>query len=108
MNMYPTVAASLSKVDPLNPLMQNLKLQESYNQPTAGAVKQLLCRDCEKTINFGEVAVKAERAGKEIAWHPECFRCHTCRELLGDLVYFFLGGQVYCGRDLAVKLKIPR
>ncbi|XP_073846740.1 testin LIM domain protein [Musca autumnalis] len=111
MNMYPTVAASSSKVDPLNPLMQNLKLQESHNQPTtagAAAVKQLLCRDCEKTINFGEVAVKAERAGKEIAWHPECFRCHTCRELLADLVYFFHGGQVYCGRDLAVKLKIPR
>ncbi|XP_058974841.1 uncharacterized protein LOC131800958 [Musca domestica] len=107
MNMYPTVAASAR--DPLNPLMQNLKLQESYdNKATPGAAKQLLCRDCEKIINFGEVAVKAERAGKEIAWHPECFRCHTCRELLADLVYFFHGGQVYCGRDLAVKLKIPR
>lgn len=71
-------------------------------------ISLLVCRDCSKSINFGEVAVKAERAGKEIAWHPECFKCHTCRELLADLVYFFHGGQVFCGRDLAVKLKIPR
>lgn len=73
--------------------------------PTLNTIK---CRDCSKSIEFGEVAVKAERAGKEIAWHPECFKCHKCRELLADLVYFFHGGQVYCGRDLAEKLKIPR
>ncbi|CAD7012318.1 unnamed protein product [Ceratitis capitata] len=66
------------------------------------------CRDCAKPIPLGDVAVKAERAGKEIAWHPECFKCYTCRELLADLVYFFHGGQVYCGRDLAINLKIPR
>ncbi|XP_061394387.1 uncharacterized protein LOC133329946 [Musca vetustissima] len=107
MNMYPTVAASSFR-DPVSPLMQNLKLQESHDNKTPVPAKQLLCRDCDQTIQFGEVAVKADRAGKEIAWHPECFRCHTCRELLADLVYFFHGGQVYCGRDLAVKLKIPR
>lgn len=68
----------------------------------------ITCSGCQKTILFGEVVVKAERAGKSAAWHPQCFKCHKCDELLADLVYFFHGGQVYCARDLANILKIPR
>ncbi|KAI8123987.1 hypothetical protein FF38_12459 [Lucilia cuprina] len=105
MNMYPTVEVSKG--------MKGLSLTEQHPQKqnkqfNVESTPMLKCRDCSKTINFGEVAVKAERAGKEIAWHPECFKCYTCRELLADLVYFFHGGQVFCGRDLALKLKIPR
>ncbi|XP_050324402.1 testin [Bactrocera neohumeralis] len=84
---------------------QQMRLTNKEPLPPAPMVN---CRDCAKPIPLGEVAVKAERAGKEIAWHPECFKCYTCRELLADLVYFFHGGQVYCGRDLAINLKIPR
>uniref|UniRef100_A0A1A9W3P9 Testin n=1 Tax=Glossina brevipalpis TaxID=37001 RepID=A0A1A9W3P9_9MUSC len=111
MNMYPQVEPSQSQI--LSNKLQDLSLQDklvAVPQQESETLKQLPfnCRDCSQTINFGEVAVKAARAGKEIAWHPECFKCHTCRELLADLVYFFHGGHVYCGRDLAVKLKIPR
>uniref|UniRef100_A0A1I8P590 Testin n=1 Tax=Stomoxys calcitrans TaxID=35570 RepID=A0A1I8P590_STOCA len=107
MNMYPSVAPS---PEALQMNMHNLSLQESDAKQGAGPLSKvaLNCRHCSKPIHFGEVAVKAERAGKEIAWHPDCFRCHECQELLADLVYFFHGGQVYCGRDLALKLKIPR
>lgn len=80
----------------------------SDSPSVAASLPSINCRDCSLPINLGEVAVKADRAGKEIAWHPACFKCHTCRELLADLVYFFHHGQVYCGRDLAIKLKIPR
>lgn len=66
------------------------------------------CKSCKGDIYAGTVAVKAERAGKEVAWHPQCFKCHTCGDLLADLVYFFHGGDIYCGRDLANILKIPR
>lgn len=66
------------------------------------------CHDCSLNIGLGEVVVKAARAGRHMAWHPACFKCRDCRELLADLVYFFHGGQIYCGRDLAQKLKIPR
>lgn len=68
----------------------------------------ILCKDCGVRIHVGEVIVKAARAGKEISWHPGCFKCVICRELLADLVYFFQFGQLYCGRDLAVTLNIPR
>lgn len=107
MNMYPTVEVSkgMKGLSLNEPHVSQQQQQQSNNMEGMATLK---CRDCSKIINFGEVAVKAERAGKEIAWHPECFKCYTCRELLADLVYFFHGGQVFCGRDLAVKLKIPR
>lgn len=66
------------------------------------------CKSCKEDIYTGTVAVKAERAGKEVAWHPKCFTCHSCGDLLADLVYFYHGGNIYCGRDLANILKIPR
>ncbi|XP_067628348.1 testin [Eurosta solidaginis] len=87
---------------------QQMRLASNLVQDPPPPLPVLNCRDCTKPITFGDIAVKAERAGKEIAWHPECFKCYTCRELLADLVYFFHGGQVYCGRDLAINLKIPR
>ncbi|XP_068144222.1 uncharacterized protein Tes [Drosophila tropicalis] len=101
MNMYPSCQGLAEQ------FQQQLQIQpNSTSMPPPPA--PVSCRDCNLPIHFGEVAVKAERAGKEIAWHPACFKCNTCRELLADLVYFFHHGQVYCGRDLAIKLKIPR
>ncbi|XP_055599147.1 uncharacterized protein LOC129748525 [Uranotaenia lowii] len=110
MNMYPEVRPSKGSIG-------QLSSNDSVALPsTAKAVhpKSLLktpefinCGGCQKSIMCGEVAVKAERAGKS-AWHPQCFKCHKCEELLADLVYFYHGGNVYCARDLAEILKIPR
>ncbi|VVC88488.1 unnamed protein product [Leptidea sinapis] len=66
------------------------------------------CQRCEKPMFAGEVAVKAERAGQEAIWHPQCFTCCKCGELLADLVYFYYKGEIYCARDLANVLEIPR
>lgn len=66
------------------------------------------CQRCKKPMFAGEVAVKAERAGQESIWHPQCFTCSKCGELLADLVYFFYKGEIYCARDLANVLEIPR
>ncbi|XP_059053701.1 testin [Achroia grisella] len=66
------------------------------------------CQRCKKAMFAGEVAVKAERAGQEAIWHPQCFTCSKCGELLADLVYFFYEGEIYCARDLANVLQIPR
>lgn len=66
------------------------------------------CKLCLGDIYAGTVAVRAERAGKEVAWHAQCFKCHECGDLLADLVYFYHGGNIYCGRDLAHILNIPR
>lgn len=46
----------------------------------------------------GEPAVYAERAGYDKLWHPACFVCCTCQELLVDMIYFWKKGKMYCGR----------
>ena len=40
-------------------------------------------------------------------WHPGCFCCNDCKELLVDLVYFYKDEQIYCGRHHAEKYR-PR
>ena len=37
-------------------------------------------------------------------WHPGCFSCSTCRQLLVDNIYFCREGRVYCGRHYADQL----
>lgn len=53
------------------------------------------------------MAVFATRAGHDRCWHPACFVCTTCEELLVDLIYFYLDGNLYCGRHHAELIK-PR
>ncbi|XP_046363462.1 prickle planar cell polarity protein 3-like isoform X2 [Haliotis rufescens] len=65
------------------------------------------CTQCECTVPGGDMAVFASRAGADKCWHPGCFVCHTCGELLVDLIYFFAEGELYCGRHHAEMLK-PR
>lgn len=56
------------------------------------------CRHCQQQMNKGEPAVYAERAGYDKLWHPACFVCCTCKELLVDMIYFWKKGKLYCGR----------
>ncbi|XP_052755714.1 protein espinas-like [Galleria mellonella] len=65
------------------------------------------CERCEETMSAGDMCVSAARAGPSARWHPACFVCSTCQELLVDLVYFWKDGLLYCGRHHAEKLK-PR
>ncbi|XP_076760857.1 testin LIM domain protein [Xylocopa sonorina] len=65
------------------------------------------CHKCKEAINVGDVAIITERT-KNAVWHPGCFTCNMCNELLVDLVYFYYKNKLYCGRDLAKLLGIPR
>lgn len=62
---------------------------------------------CGGQINGGDIAVFASRAGHAVCWHPACFVCSMCSELLVDLIYFYQDGKIYCGRHHAERLK-PR
>lgn len=112
MNMYPEVSpAQATAMAPLIEQMGGLRGPSQGNAAAATTDVTALninCKQCTVEIQLGEVVVKAQRAGKEVAWHPQCFVCHKCNELLADLVYFFHGGHVYCARDLAEILNIPR
>jgi hypothetical protein len=112
LNMYPQVAPNQIHQNPyaMDTLIHGVGNIGLHNEaPTAEKkIPVLKCKECSENIMLGDVAVKAERAGNNIAWHPQCFKCHSCSELLADLVYFFHEGHVYCGRDLAAILEIPR
>ncbi|XP_018414043.1 PREDICTED: testin isoform X1 [Nanorana parkeri] len=56
------------------------------------------CFRCKETMREGDPAVYAERAGYDKLWHPSCFVCNTCNELLVDMIYFWKKGKLYCGR----------
>ncbi|XP_054475721.1 testin [Anoplopoma fimbria] len=56
------------------------------------------CHHCQQPMRLGEPAVYAERAGYDKMWHPACFVCCTCNELLVDMIYFLKKGKLFCGR----------
>lgn len=62
---------------------------------------------CEEGMSTGDMSVFASRAGPNTCWHPACFVCCVCKELLVDLIYFYRDGKLYCGRHHAETLK-PR
>lgn len=62
---------------------------------------------CGEDLATGDMSVFASRAGPNTCWHPACFCCHVCKELLVDLIYFYKEGKLYCGRHHAETLK-PR
>ncbi|KAM6928479.1 prickle-like protein 2b isoform 1-T1 [Xenentodon cancila] len=66
-----------------------------------------ICEQCGGQINGGDIAVFASRAGHGVCWHPACFVCSMCKELLVDLIYFYQDGKICCGRHHAERLK-PR
>ncbi|XP_063792633.1 prickle planar cell polarity protein 3 isoform X1 [Pseudophryne corroboree] len=76
-------------------------------RPVSRTMSGTVCRKCGHQISGGDVAVFASRAGLGTCWHPQCFTCTQCSELLCDLIYFYQGGQVYCGRHHA-ELQRPR
>ncbi|XP_051546226.1 prickle-like protein 1a [Myxocyprinus asiaticus] len=65
------------------------------------------CEHCSESISGGEMVVFALRARPGQCWHPACFSCSTCNELLVDLIYFYQDGKIHCGRHHAELLK-PR
>ncbi|XP_077565437.1 prickle-like protein 1 isoform X2 [Stigmatopora nigra] len=71
------------------------------------ALQHTRCQNCGGGINGGEMAIFASRAGPTPCWHPACFACATCRELLVDLIYFYHNGKILCGRHHAETMK-PR
>lgn len=56
------------------------------------------CSGCGELAKEEIPVVYAERAGYQKLWHPTCFTCAQCGEILVDLVYFWKDGRLLCGR----------
>ncbi|CAH2106993.1 unnamed protein product [Euphydryas editha] len=65
------------------------------------------CMGCNKTIRNGNIVIQAPRIGEEAFFHPACFTCSECDELLVELAYCALDGRLYCVRHYGERLK-PR
>ncbi|XP_061187942.1 prickle planar cell polarity protein 3-B-like [Saccostrea echinata] len=76
-------------------------------RPLPLTMQGVICCKCQQMISGGSMAVFATRAGHDKIWHPSCFTCMTCDELLVDLIYFFKDEFLYCGRHHAELIK-PR
>lgn len=83
----------------------NAELSELFYRNPPSSL--LLSFKCGGQINGGDIAVFASRAGHGVCWHPACFVCSMCKELLVDLIYFYQDGKIFCGRHHAERLK-PR
>ncbi|XP_076331853.1 four and a half LIM domains protein 3-like isoform X3 [Tachypleus tridentatus] len=65
----------------------------------------LECYKCHGVLPQGDIAVIAPKFGENVAWHPACFVCTSCDELLVDLTYCVWESKPYCERDYAEQLK---
>ncbi|XP_046386523.1 testin [Ischnura elegans] len=105
------VRSKSGAVNDLPPMMGGLSVAGD-GLPSDGTVEAMApkwhCHKCKELVKAGEVVVLAERAGANVCWHPSCFVCNICRELLVDLIYFFRKGEIYCGRHFAEIMDIPR
>ncbi|XP_071638838.1 uncharacterized protein Lmpt isoform X1 [Temnothorax longispinosus] len=67
--------------------------------------RDLECGVCESSLKYGSLAVSASKLG--LLYHPTCFRCTDCKELLVDLAYCVHDDMLFCERHYAEQLK-PR
>lgn len=65
------------------------------------------CANCDGEIEAGDMAVFAKKVADDICWHPACFNCHDCEELLIDLTYCHKDGNIFCERHYAELIR-PR
>lgn len=66
------------------------------------------CEKCEEVLHPGEVAISAEHAKITARWHPKCFACVECNELLDDLLYYNYAGKIYCKKHYDVLIQQPK
>ncbi|VDN55949.1 unnamed protein product, partial [Dracunculus medinensis] len=62
---------------------------------------------CKGSLTEGNLVIYAERFEDDVHWHPQCFICTECSNILVDLIYFKHGADIFCGRHHAEKFK-PR
>ncbi|XP_078038825.1 four and a half LIM domains protein limpet isoform X4 [Augochlora pura] len=67
--------------------------------------RDLHCGACLSPLKYGSLAVSTSKLG--LLYHPACFQCTECKELLVDLAYCVHDDTLFCERHYAEQLK-PR
>ncbi|XP_040574172.1 prickle planar cell polarity protein 3-A [Lepeophtheirus salmonis] len=72
------------------------------------SLKSQTLPECGKCGNLVQgIGILATRLGLDSFWHPSCFTCSTCDELLVDLKYCINLDKLFCERHYAENFK-PR
>ena len=75
-------------------LPSNLLMQA----PTSNRLQK--CHQCKENLQSPDLCVVADKLQGAV-WHPGCFVCSGCEELLVDLCYCAKDGAVWCERHFA-------
>ena len=86
---------SSSSSSPRKNQPQTRKIQETLSNPRIEAAKRngLVCGGCGGPI-IGRIV-----SAMDMRWHPGCFRCCVCDELLENLSSYAHDGRPYCHLD---------
>ncbi|TFK88483.1 hypothetical protein K466DRAFT_585520 [Polyporus arcularius HHB13444] len=84
-----------SSASPKKHQAQTRKMQETLSNPRLEAAKRsgLVCGGCGGPI-IGRIV-----SAMDMRWHPGCFRCCVCDELLENLSSYAHDGRPYCHLD---------
>ncbi|CAI5448897.1 unnamed protein product [Caenorhabditis angaria] len=89
---------------------KNQENGDSFEKSMTNAMRGLKigeteCKDCCKKMENGDIGVEcSHHSNIQDTYHPNCFRCETCKQLLVDNIYFFYKNKYYCGRHYADQL----
>ncbi|KAE9413620.1 hypothetical protein Angca_006178, partial [Angiostrongylus cantonensis] len=83
------------------PRSETSELDDLTNNMGEISLETVKCKSCAATIPVGDVGIKTDHGSKGEMWHPNCFRCAECNQLLVDMLYFHFQGKYYCGRHFA-------
>ncbi|CAD5219027.1 unnamed protein product [Bursaphelenchus okinawaensis] len=67
--------------------------------------KVTTCYHCNQFVQPDSVGVLPSNKSAKVTdiWHPGCFKCEDCNDLLADLLYFHKDGKYLCGRHYCEK-----
>ncbi len=64
-----------------------------------------MCFTCHLALRPGDTAICSEDIDKNALWHPGCFSCSVCNELLVDLTYFTKNNEIFCEKHYQEQIK---
>ncbi|KAF7638607.1 hypothetical protein Mgra_00001985, partial [Meloidogyne graminicola] len=83
-------------------IIRKLNKNEKWNE-------KIICKECKLPIknNTSLIITAIKHFDLFSFWHPNCFICFECKELLINLIYFAHKDNIFCGRHHA-ELSRPR
>ncbi|XP_054281489.1 testin-like [Macrosteles quadrilineatus] len=110
-DIVPAQPSTSYRVDNENNCQEDNPVSDVASSCVLNTQHDIRCVECKCFIDDSTVAVFAnKRKTYDLAWHPKCFVCSECKELLADLMYVLdeKNKAVYCGRHYPKTLNIHR